>query len=264
MRINIDLIKKLRLKSGISIIECKNALIKSKGNIENAIMILKENEKIKANNKINNIAIRGIILTHVINNHAYLIEVNCETDFVEKHDDFVNFVHDALVIAHDKNIKDIALLKCVLEKKRLLLISKFNENIVIRRFFVLFGDNISDYLHHDRIGVILHASSKKNDLLKKVSMHIAASRPDFISRDDIPNSLIEQEKKIQLNIALRSGKSVLISKKIVHGRIEKFINDICLLEQNFIFDISKKVKDFLEDNHIKILQFARFELGEDI
>ncbi|WP_367677274.1 translation elongation factor Ts [Buchnera aphidicola] len=263
MCITSDLVKELRLKSGIGIMECKKALISAHGDIQKAILILKKNGQIKAENKIKNITLRGIIATYVIKKkYAYMLELNCETDFVEKHVDFLNFSTEVLNFAYKNNIKDIILLKKLMEEKRIMLVSQFNENILIRRFYCLLGDFILSYIHRNKIGVLLKSNSKKTEVIKKVAMHIAANSPDYLSRHDIPNVILEKERKIQLEVALRLGKPLSIAKKIVNGQIEKFIKNVCLLEQNCVFEVNKTIQSFLSENNIQIEQFMRFELGE--
>lgn len=265
MCITADLVKELRLKSGIGIMECKKALISANGNIQQAILILKKNGRIKAENKIKHITLRGIISAYVVKKqYACILELNCETDFVEKHVDFLNFSSEILDFAYKNQIKDISLLKKVMEEKRIMLVSQFNENILIRRFYVLLGDFIVSYIHRNKIGVLLKSNSKKTEVIKKVAMHIAANNPDYLSRHDIPNVILEKERKIQLEIALRLGKPLSIAKKIVNGQMEKFIENMCLLEQNCVFDVNKKIQSFLSEYNIQIAQFMRFELGEII
>ncbi|QCI27158.1 translation elongation factor Ts [Buchnera aphidicola] len=263
MHINSELIKKLRLKSGIGIMECKKALLLANGDIQKAIFILKKNGNIKAENKIKNIALRGIISTSINNGYSCILELNCETDFVEKHIDFIKFSKEILLIAYNQQIKDLLNLRKIFEEQRIMLVSKFSENIIIRRFQAFFSNKITSYVHRNRIGVLVESNFKNKDNIKKIAMHIAANNPDYLSRNDIPSEVIKKEKKIQLEIALSSGKPLSIAKKIVDGRMEKFFKKICLLEQQCVFNIEKKIKDFIFENNGKIFNFIRFELGEE-
>lgn len=264
MFITAELVKKLRLKSGSGIMDCKKALIDSDGDINKAILLLKSKGYIKAEKKIKNIATRGVIFTYLKNRIGYMLELNCETEFVEKHVDFLNFAKKILSIAYNSKIIDVLSLKELVESKRVFLVSKFSENIILRRFCMLSGDHVSSYIHRNRIGVLVHSNCENIILTKKIAMQIAANNPDYLDRQHIPDEFIKQEKKIQLDLAVNSGKPLLIAKKIVHGKIEKMLNNICLLEQNFIFDTEKKVKDFVLSNGIQIFKFSRFELGEEI
>ncbi|MCW5197263.1 translation elongation factor Ts [Buchnera aphidicola] len=265
MNINCNLIKKLRLKTGSGIMDCKKALLHSSGNLEKAIVYLRKNGILKAEKKSLNVALHGVILSKIKNNFGYLIEVNCETDFVAQHEEFIYFAKEVLKQLCIQNIKDINHLRHVCNNKRIDLISKFNENIIIRRYYILQGCFITSYIHGFRIGVLLDTQCSQNStLMKQIAMHIAASKPDFLHSDDIPISVIKNERQIQLDIVKQSGKSDLISKKIVDGKMKKFINNVVLYEQNFIIDPNKKMKDFLLENNIKILKFIRFELGEII
>ncbi|CAL4042538.1 Elongation factor Ts [Buchnera aphidicola (Phyllaphis fagi)] len=263
VNITSDLVKQLRFKTGSGIMDCKQALINSSGNIEKAIIYLRKMGSLTAEKKSFNSAILGVVLSKINGHVGYLIELNCETDFVAKHDEFINFAQEILMYSCTQNIKDLKLLKDIFEEKRILLVSKFNENIIIRRLHILEGQIVVSYMHGYRIGVLVSAKTSKDIMMiKQIAMHIAASKPDFLHSSDIPQLIIENEKKIQLDIVKNSGKSELISQKIVNGKIKKFINNITLLDQNFIMDPNKKVKDFLFENNIEIVKFIRFELGE--
>ncbi|CAL4320314.1 translation elongation factor Ts [Buchnera aphidicola] len=258
------LVKKLRLRTGIGIMDCKQALINSKGDFEQAIIYLRKHGKITALKKNANIAARGVVSTYLKDNFGYMIELNCETDFVSRHIEFINFAKNILIQSHLQQLKDLEWLRTVFEEDRISLISKFNENIIIRRFCFLEGNTILSYDHIGRVGVLLNAQSCDKEVLKYIAMHIAASRPEYIDVSDIPKEIVHQEREIQLEIALKTGKNKEIAQKIVHGRINKFINRISLLEQDFIIDPTKKVKTVLNENNIKILKFFRFEVGENI
>ncbi|WP_367672064.1 translation elongation factor Ts [Buchnera aphidicola] len=264
MHINKELIKKLRLKSGIGILDCKKALIDSDGNFDKAIVILKKRGYVKAENKIKNSTLRGIIATHVLEQYSCILELNCETDFVEQHANFVQFAQKILYTIHKEKIYHLNLLNDFFKKERLSLIAQFGENIVIRRFSILNGEFLFSYIHRNKIGVLLSSESYNTLVMKKISMHIIANNPDYLKRESIPNAILEREKEIQVDIAMKSGKPEFIAQKIVSGRIEKFIQNICLLEQSCVFDTDIVMKDFLLQNNFKIVQFIRFELGEEI
>ncbi|WP_343182667.1 translation elongation factor Ts [Buchnera aphidicola] len=262
MCINTKVVKELRLRSGIGIMECKKALVAANGDLEKAIIILKKNGYIKAENKFKNLATKGIIALCVKKNISYILELNCETDFVEKNLDFLQLGKEILFIAHTNQINNLSDLQTISQEKIVSCIARFNENIFIRRFGILHDVNITSYLHRNKIGVLLQAYSKNKMILKNIAMHIASQNPDYLERHAIPSEILEKEKQIQLEIILNSGKPKNILNKIVEGKIEKFVNSICLLEQSFIFDATKKVKDIIHENNVKVLKFIRFAVGQ--
>lgn len=271
--INYNLIKKLRELTGAGILDCNKALIKSNWDIKIAINNMRISGKIKILKKLNRITNEGIILAETSKNNKYgvIIELNCETDFVSRNNLFKKFgkkvVNTALNELKNKKLININILKEKLKKDRLNLISQIGENINIRRFGVLHGDFLQIYLHRSRIGVLFSSNKIRNKITKYLAMHIASNNPKYINVDDIPIDILNNEYEIQLNIINKSSKDIKsdkIIKKIIKGRMCKFINNIVLINQFFIMDTNKTVGQILNKHNIIINDFIRFELGEEI
>ncbi|CAL4321104.1 Elongation factor Ts [Buchnera aphidicola (Eriosoma grossulariae)] len=259
------LVKALRQRTGVGIMECKRALLEENGNLELAVDNLRKNGLTRALEKRSKIASQGSIFVYVNNNIGAILEVNCETDFVARSIDFLKFGKEIIRTAVLKKISNLDILKNTFESLRLNLIAKVAENIIIRRFKLIAGRNkIGSYVHVSRIGVLLNSNLNDLDLVKKIAMHIAASKPEYISIEDIPNDVLDREKKIQLDLVKKSKKSLIITQKIVNGKMSKFMSEISLLEQDFILDTKIKVKDFLNQHSGRVESFVRFELGDSI
>lgn len=264
--ISKDLVKELRKRTGISIIKCKQALIESKANIELAIdNIRKLGLKIDSN-KFSRSTSSGKISVKISNNNTIglIIEINCETDFVAKNNIFQEFTETVINIALRESICDIFVLQNRMKKKCLALINKVGENIKINKFSVLTGDFLESYVHGLKIGVIVSSSRKINkNIIKHIAMHIAAKNPKYINIHDIPEDVINRERKIQTDIAMQLKKPKQFIEKIVSGRMEKFFNEVVLVKQDFIMDPDKNIGEILNEYCIKINDFVRFEIGND-
>lgn len=266
--ITVSLIKELRERTGVGIMECKKSLFKTQGNILLAIDDLRKSGQMTAIKKADIISKEGIIGINIAhdNKYAVILELNCETDFVAKNNNFRSFSNEILVTALHERITNIETLKNRFKKKQIELISIFNENINISRFNILQGNLLNYYLHGTRIGVIISASGKnitiKKELLKNIAMHIAASRPEYINKEDIPDNILAYERQIQLDIAMKSGKSNKIIATMVEGRMIKYMNEVSLMNQNFILDLNKTINQLVLEHNIKIDKFIRFEVGE--
>ncbi|AEO08588.1 elongation factor Ts [Buchnera aphidicola str. Ak (Acyrthosiphon kondoi)] len=263
---NIDtrLIKELRSRTGAGFLECKRALLEENKNIESAIDNLRKSGKLSAEKKINNITNQGAIFSQIKNNIGVMLELNCETDFVSKDDLFISLGKDILSKSLEKKIKDIDQLKDMFESKRTDLVLKVGENISISRFYFMQGENIVSYLHGIRIGVLVSASPLNERVLKNIAMHIAASKPEYLHPENVSSTVFKREYQIQLELANNLNKPPNLLKKIIDGRMKKFINNISLTGQNFIMDPTKTVGDILNENNSYIISFVRFELGEAI
>lgn len=267
ININSDLIKELRKRTSIGIVECKKALIQACGNLELAIDNMRKSGLKTAFKKSGNTTLSGLIIVEITSNRQYgiMIEINCETDFVSRDNTFQEFAKTVTITALNEEIHDINILQNRFEELRANLIAKVGENINIRRCIVLTGNFLGCYVHRSKIGVMVSANGNATvDLIKHVSMHIAARNPKYIHVNNVPQDVINRENCIQMEIAMKSGKSYETSKKITEGRMNKFINDIVLTKQNFIMDVNKTVEQLLIEYDININNFARFELGEDI
>ncbi|CRK85790.1 Elongation factor Ts [Candidatus Providencia siddallii] len=260
------LIKELRKLTGSGIVECKKALIEAGNNINLAIDNLRKSGQIIAAKKANRITAEGVIMIEVFNNEksGAIIELNCESDFVSNEKNFLTFGKNILTTIVTNKNNNFDELKIKFENSRAILINKIGENVNIRRIAILNGLQIGSYLHGKRIGVLVAAENASKESLKHIAMHIAASKPEYITQKDIPLNIIDHENQIQSEIAIKSGKSYEISKKIIAGRINKFMNEISLTGQSFIINPNKTVGDFIKEKNIKITEFIRFEVGEGI
>ncbi|UVK77482.1 MAG: protein chain elongation factor EF-Ts [Sodalis sp. Fse] len=264
--ITVSMIKELRERTGAGMMECKKALVKAQGDIELAIDNMRKSGQAKAAKKTRRVTAEGIILTKITQDSKYgvIVEQNCETDFVAKNSDFNAFGNEVITVALDERITDLDRLKIKFEEQRTALITKIGENINIRRIGVLAGDFLGCYLHGARIGVIVSADGKNEELMKHIAMHIAASKPEYVNAEDVPINVVAREHQIQLDIAMQSTKSQEIAKKIIKGRMRKFIDDISLTGQHFVMDPSKTVGQLLCEHNVKVNNFIRFEVGEGI
>ncbi|WMY94781.1 MAG: translation elongation factor Ts [Arsenophonus sp.] len=263
--ITANLVKELRQRTGVGMMDCKKALVKANGNINIAIDEMRKVGKAKVAKKANCIATEGIITLKVSidKKMAVLLELNCETDFVAKSLIFYEFANEILAFVIENSCFNINALRIKFEDRREEIITKIGENIKINRIKILQGERIGSYLHGFRIGVLVSTSTSADDaILKKIAMHIAASKPEYITPLDVPTDLISHERKIQLEIAMKSGKPLNIIEKIVSGRLKKFLEEISLTGQQFVMDPSKTVGILLKEKNISVLNFARIELGE--
>ncbi|MBK5073277.1 elongation factor Ts [Budviciaceae bacterium CWB-B4] len=265
--ITAALVKELRDRTGAGMMECKKALVEANGDIELAIDNMRKSGQAKAAKKAGRVAAEGVILTKIAADAkvGVIMEVNCETDFVAKDAGFLAFANAAVDAALAENISDVEVLKAKFEEQRTALVAKIGENINIRRVEVVKGDRLGAYMHGARIGVLVSATGTTDDeLVKHVAMHIAASKPEFVSPDDVPADVVTREHEIQIDIAMQSGKPREIAEKMVEGRMRKFTGEISLTGQAFVMDPSKTVGDLLKEKKAGVVQFIRFEVGEGI
>tara|TARA_B100001123_G_scaffold447008_1_gene603191 strand:+ start:795 stop:1664 length:870 start_codon:yes stop_codon:yes gene_type:complete len=283
----LDKVKKLREITGVGFKDCKNAIDENNGDIEKSIEFLRKKGIAKANKKMLRVAADGLVSIYEKENKFAIIEVNSETDFVAKNNEFIKFVEELSKIAFLNNgqIKDI--LKAKMENKNnvedslVALISKIGEKITIRRSDYFGEENMLNfsYVHSatkknlGKIGVLVSIkTSKSRDQLlefgKQLSMHIAALSPLAIDKDNLDQKILSKEKEIITEELKNSGKDSKIIDKIAMGKLNKFIGDNTLLNQEWIIDPKKKVKDVLKDisnnEKIEIKKFVRFKVGEGI
>ncbi|WMY96516.1 MAG: translation elongation factor Ts [Arsenophonus sp.] len=259
------LVKELRRRTGVGMMDCKKALVKANGNINIAIDNMRKAGKAKAAKKANRIATEGIIMLKVSMDKkiAALLELNCETDFVAKSSIFFEFSNQILTFVIKNNVFDINELRIKFQDRLEEIINKIGENIKINRIKILQGEKIGSYLHGFRIGVLVSAAKNADEeILKHIAIHIAASKPEYLNPLDVPTDIISHEREIQLAIAMKSGKPFNIVEKIVKGRIKKFLEGISLTGQQFVIEPSKTVGTFLKEKKINVLNFTRIELGE--
>jgi elongation factor Ts len=270
MAVTAALVKELRERTAAGMLDCKNALVETDGDIELAIENMRKNGQAKAAKKAGRIAAEGVILTKVVNGVATMMEVNSETDFVARDEGFIKFGQQLIEVASANKINDMETLNNTevdgvkISDLRDTLVAKIGENISPRRVITVEGDNLGAYVHGARIGVIAILQGGDEELAKDIAMHVAASSPQFVKPEDVPAEVVAKEKEIQLDIALQSGKPPEIAEKMVSGRMKKFTGEISLTGQPFVKDPSMLVADLLKSKGADVINFVRFEVGEGI
>lgn len=262
MAVTAALVKELRERTGAGMMECKKALVETDGDIELAIENMRKSGAAKAAKKAGNVAAEGIIVIKEADGFAALLEVNCQTDFVAKDASFNAF---ASKIADDALATKATVeeLQAKFEEERVALVAKIGENMSIRRVEYIEGTAVAAYSHGTKIGVVV-AGEGDAETLKHMAMHVAASRPEFLTPDDVPAEVVEKEKAVQVEIAMNEGKPAEIAEKMVIGRMKKFTGEISLTGQPFVMEPKKSVGEVLKEKGASISGFVRLEVGEGI
>jgi elongation factor Ts len=276
MAITAQMVKELREKTGAGMMDCKKALMETNGDMDKAIDWLREKGIAKAAKKADRIAAEGTTFIETDGNTAVILEVNSETDFVAKNEAFQTLVKElaAHLLKHKPATLEEALGQTMDNGSTVQdhingAIAKIGEKITLRRFEIMEkGDNdvFGAYLHMGgRIGVLtLLAGTTNQEVAKDVAMHIAALHPKYVSRDQVPQEEVEHEREVLKQQALNEGKPEHIVEKMVEGRLNKFYEDVCLLEQAFVKNPDVKVRQYVESNGATVKQFVRYEVGEGI
>lgn len=272
MTITASLVKELRERTGAAMMDCKKALEATGGDVDAAIEKMRMDGMAKADKKASRVAADGAVAVASSGDALAIVEVNCETDFVAKGDEFQGMARLAAELALEFRPDSVeALLQLsregrTLDEVRRGLVAKLGENMTVRRFQVLqnAGGPLSYYLHGSRIGVAVSLKSGDEELAKDLAMHIAASRPQFLSAEQVPAEVRESERRILTAQAEDSGKPPEIITKMVDGRIRKFLAEITLLGQPFVKDPDSTVEKLLKSRNAEVAQFVRFEVGEGI
>jgi len=276
MAITASMVKELRERTGAGMMECKGALTETDGDMEAAVQLLRTKGAAKADKKAGRIAAEGVVSIHITDDArtGVVVEVNSETDFVAKGDEFQAFAGAVARLVADSAPADIDALNAAtlpsgetVDEARRNLIAKLGENINVRRFERLQaqGDaTISSYQHGLKIGVLVAVAGGREDLGKDLAMHVAASRPVCVSTDQVPVAEIEREKEIFSAQAAESGKPAEIIEKMVSGRINKFLNEVALEGQPFVKDPGMTVGKLLKAENATVQGFTRIEVGEGI
>ncbi|CAM3733550.1 Elongation factor Ts [Vibrio aerogenes CECT 7868] len=262
MAVTAALVKELRERTGAGMMECKKALVETDGDIELAIENMRKSGAAKAAKKAGNVAAEGTILIKESNGVAVLLEVNCQTDFVAKDANFVAFANDVAEAALTSKAT-VEALQEQFEETRVALVAKIGENVTIRRVQYIEGTALASYRHGEKIGVVV-AGEGDAETLKHIAMHVAASRPDYLTPDDVPAEVVEKEKAVQVEIAMNEGKPAEIAEKMVIGRMKKFTGEISLTGQAFVMEPKKSVGEVLKEKGAKVTGFVRLEVGEGI
>ena len=272
MEISAKLVKDLRDRTGAGMMECKKALVESNGDIEIAIENMRKAGQAKADKKSSRVAAEGVIKINISGDKKFatLLEVNSETDFVAKDENFAKFCNDISELSVRENIANLNELlsasygKTNVEEARLQLISKVGENVQIRRYEKLSSSNFGYYLHGTKIGVLVSLECENENLAKDIAMHIAAMKPLAVSQDGINKELVEKEEEIFLAQAKESGKPENIINKMVEGKVKKFYEENTLLSQKFVKNSDISIKELLSNEKNSVLLFKRYEVGEGI
>ena len=270
MTITAAMVKELREKTGAGFMDSKKALEQCEGDMEKAMEFLRQKGIASADKKQNRIAAEGVVATYIENGVGAIVEVNCETDFVAKNEDFKSFVnglakHIAATKPADMDALNASVCACCnmkIEDAVKEKIATIGEKISIRRFEVLEGE-LATYVHNSKIGVLISATAQDETLLKDVALHIASSAPEFVSRAQIPASVIEEETRIEMGKEDLANKPENIRAKIVEGRVNKLMAQKCLLEQPFVKNPDQTVEALLAGK-LEIKSFVRWTLGEGL
>lgn len=275
MSISAAMVKELRERTGSGMMECKKALVETGGDIEAAVEFMRKAGLAKADKKASRVAAEGVIVAKVSNDgkKAVMAEVNSETDFVAKNEDFIKFVNQVAELALTQGVSDVEALmnqslpgSGTVNEVRQNLIAKIGENINLRRVALTSAANgvVGAYLHGSRIGVLVELEGGNVELARDIAMHVAASRPVCVSDEQVSAELIEKEKDIFRAQAAESGKPADIIEKMVSGRVNKFLKEVTLLGQPFVKNPDQTVAQLVKAAGAKVIGFQRFEVGEGI
>ena len=275
--ITAEQVKSLREKTGAGMMDCKKVLTETNGDIEKAMELLRERGIAKAAKKSDRIAAEGLVYALVSDDKKVgaVVEVNAETDFVAKNQDFRDFVADVakqIVEKNPANVEELLAQESVVVSGKTVnevltdKIATIGENMSIRRFVRYESTGlVGSYIHGDgKIGVLVDMTKGNETLSKDICMQIAAARPEYLSEQDVPADVLEKEMEILKAQAMNEGKPAEIAEKMVKGRIGKFYGEICLLDQAFVKNPDIKVKDLLAQENGEVVRFARIEKGEGL
>ena len=270
MAVTATMVKELRDKTGAGFMDAKKALDQCEGDMEKAMEFLRQKGIASAEKKQDRIAAEGLVATYIENGVGAIVEVNCETDFVAKTDAFKEFVsglakHIATTKPADMDALNASVCACCNMKIEDAVKDKtatIGEKISIRRFEILTGE-LATYVHNGKIGVLISASAQDEVMLKDVALHIASSAPEFVSRSEIPSSVIDEETRIEMGKEDLANKPENIRAKIVEGRVNKLMAQKCLLEQPFVKNPDQTVEQML-NGKLEIKSFVRWTLGEGL
>ena len=269
--ITAAMVGELRAKTDAPMMECIKALTEADGDMARAEEILRVKLGSKASKAASRITAEGVVAAHIAGGVGALVEVNCETDFVSKNDDFLKFSSDIAKLVAEKNPADVAALSALpldgktVEEIRTALIGKIGENMSIRRFqrFQTSG-KLTSYLHGTRIGVMVEFEGSDEQVGKDVAMHIAAMKPVALSSDQVPADLIEKERSVAKLKAEESGKPADIAAKMVEGSVQKYLKEVSLFDQAFVKNDKQTVQQMLKAANTTVKAFTMFVVGEGI
>ena len=269
MEIKASQVKELRDMTGVAMMECKKALVECSGDIEKALDLLRSNSALKAEKKAARVAADGVLRVHVGDDYSTLIEINSETDFAAKDENFIKFADDVQKFISENKLTDIADIQASeVEDKRKALVQTIGENIQLRRLETIEYSsemNTGSYVHSDsKLGSIVVISGGDETLAKDIAMHVAAFNPLCLSESDIDPQILEREKAIYMVQAEESGKPKEIMEKMIEGKLKRFLSEVSLLSQNFVKDPEVTIQNLLDSNNAKIESYTRLKVGEGI
>ena len=264
--ISASMVKELRERTGLGMMECKKALVEASGDLEVAIENLRKSSGMKAAKKAGRVAADGVVRVAINGNQGTLLEVNSETDFVARDDNFSAFADRVIETAAQTASTEVAdLMAGELEDARSALVQKIGENISVRRIAKVEADVVGAYVHsNEKIGVLIGLSGGDEALAKDIAMHVAAVNPMVINPDDVDPAVIEKEKEIFVAQAENSGKPADIIEKMIGGRIRKFLAEVSLVEQPFVKNPDQTVGQLAKAAGASVTAMVRFEVGEGI
>ncbi len=274
MNITADAVKQLRERTGAGMMECKKALVETKGDLDAAAELMRKQGLAKADKKATRVAAEGVVIVAKAHDGrtAAMVEVNCETDFVAREQDFRGFAHAVAECALTGKQADLAALNEAklasgesVEERRRALIAKIGENISVRRFVVLASaEHLGAYVHGTRIGALVALKGGSAALAHDLAMHVAASNPRYLAPADVPAEVVAKERDILGEQAAREGKPPEIVAKMVEGRLRKALGEITLTGQPFVKDPDVTIEKLLKGAKAEVLRFERFEVGAGI
>ena len=268
------MVKELRDATGAGMMDCKKALVAADGNMQAAIDAMRKSGAAKAAKKAGRTAAEGIITVAQEGNKVALVETNSETDFAAKNAEFVAFAQKVADLALANNISDIEALKAAtldgatVAEGLTALVAKIGENLQLRRVSLVAandGETLGVYVHSNkRIGVAVVLKGGDAEVAKHVAMHVCASKPDFVHPEDVSAEVVEHERQVQIDIAMKSGKPQAIAEKMVEGRMKKFTGEVSLTGLAFVMNPEQTVGQMLKETNADAVSFVRLEVGEGI
>jgi elongation factor Ts len=271
MNITADSVKQLRERTGAGMMECKKALVETQGNLDAAAELMRKTGLAKADKKATRVAAEGTVAVERDGNSAVLVEINSETDFVARSDEFLAFARDVARAALEKAPADLNALLAVrhgaasLDDQRRALVAKIGENISIRRFVrVTAPGALGTYIHGGRIGSLVALQGGDEALAKDLAMHVAAANPAYIDANGVPAAVLDKEREILAEQTKAEKKPPEIIAKMVEGRLRKFLAEITLVGQPFVKDEDTTVEKLLKKANASVVQFVRYAVGDGI
>jgi len=269
--ITASMVAALRAKTDAPMMECKKALTEADGDLDRAEELLRVKLGTKASKASSRVTAEGIVVSHIANGVGVLVELNCETDFVAKNDDFLAFAKSVSTLIAEQNPADVAALLALplesgtVDSARAALIGKIGENLMVRRFVRYASDKqMASYLHGARIGVLVEFVGGNEQVGKDVAMHIAAMKPVALSSNDVPAELIAKERSVAELKAAESGKPAEIVAKMVEGSVQKYLKEVSLLNQSFVKNDKQSIEQMLKEAGATVTAFTLYVVGEGI